>query len=264
MGREAWSSLAIGRGAGLFATFGCYGCQLAGRGGEGYGLSAIRNPRGPVAACGSHGECWAAMALLLAEGLLTTPLEVDPAPRLGDLWIAMKRHLAEGTVNPVTYAMLNMVDGDPNTPQAVQRKEHLEMFLLLGDPALSFPQMPLTVSLRTEGAVTPGGAITVRGTVPKQLAGAGVTISLSRPLNSEPVGLLPLTADLEPPERTRRLLANHRRSNRFVLAERTLGAAGGRFEARLELPDPLPWPKLILRVYAATETQEAMGVSVLR
>src|SRR5262249_42333831 len=53
--RDDWAKLAIRRGAGVFATFGCNGCQLSGPDGEGYGVAAARNPSGPVAVLGSHG-----------------------------------------------------------------------------------------------------------------------------------------------------------------------------------------------------------------
>jgi hypothetical protein len=37
----------------------------------------------------------------------------------------------------------------------------------------------------------------------------------------------------------------------------------GGFEARLEAPAKLPWPRLILRAYAATDGEEGMGVTTL-
>ena len=39
-------------------------------------------------------------------------------------------------------AMLDAVDGDSAIPQATQRLEHLEMFTLLGDPALKLAATP--------------------------------------------------------------------------------------------------------------------------
>ena len=68
--RDDWAQLKIRRGAGVFATFGCNGCQLIGKRGEGYGVAAMRNPDGPVAVIGSHGICFAAMVQLATDGLI--------------------------------------------------------------------------------------------------------------------------------------------------------------------------------------------------
>ena len=49
MDREDWGKLAISRGPGVFATFGCLGCQLTDDDHqEGYGVAAMRNPAVPL------------------------------------------------------------------------------------------------------------------------------------------------------------------------------------------------------------------------
>ena len=40
------------------------------------------------------------------------------------------------------------MDGDGNIPQATQRLEHLEMFTLLGDPALKLAATPADLKLK--------------------------------------------------------------------------------------------------------------------
>ena len=57
MTREEWSALNIPRGQGVFFTCGWFACQLGGPDGEGYGLSAMRNPRGPVAVIDFESRC---------------------------------------------------------------------------------------------------------------------------------------------------------------------------------------------------------------
>jgi hypothetical protein len=37
----------------------------------------------------------------------------------------------------------------------------------------------------------------------------------------------------------------------------------GRFEARLALPEKLPWPRLILRASAATAEAEGLGIQTV-
>jgi hypothetical protein len=85
-----------------------------------------------------------------------------------------------------------------------------------------------------------------------------VEVTLERPASSAPADLEPLPA--RGPERDRVLLANHERANRFVLASAEAVVRDGRFEARLEAPARLPWSRLVLRAYAATDRQDGLGV----
>lgn len=260
--RDDWAKLKIRRGAGVFATFGCNGCQLRGGDGEGYGVAAMRNPDGPVAVLGSHGICFAAMVQLAADGLFQAGFADQCPERFGTMWLGLKSGLAKGKIDAVTYNLLDAVDGDKNIPQAVQRQEHLEMFVLLGDPGLRLPAVSADVKLRTEGEVAAGHNLLVRGEVPERLAGANVRLTLERPPSSEPEGLK--SVPKKPgPERDRTLLANYERANRFAVVAREMTLHGRQFEERLALPDDLPWPRLILRVRAATEQAEGLGVLIL-
>jgi hypothetical protein len=263
--REDWARLRIGRGKGVFLTFGCNGCQLQGADGEGYGVAAVRNPNGPVAVAGSHGICFAAMVQLAADGLFESTFAQKPPERLGESWLAIKNGLARGKIDEFTFRLLDSVDGDKTIPQATQRQEHLEMFVLLGDPALRLPVLPADVELKTEGTVTPGEVLTVRGDVPQRLAGARVRVTLERTVNSVPDDLEPMPKDPGPlgGARDRVMLVNHERANRFVLATCECAAKDGRFEAKLAAPAKLPWPRLVLRAYAATERADGMAVRTL-
>lgn len=259
--RDDWAKLTIKQGPGLFATFGCNGCQLTGREGEGYGVAAIRNPAGPVAVLGSQGICFAAMVQLASNGLAESLLAAQPPQRLGTAWLRLKEGIAKGKIDDLTYQMLDAVDGDLKIPQATQRLEHLEMFVLLGDPALRLPQLPLDVQLQASEPAVPGKPLTLRGQLPAHLAGARLRLTLERPLTSTPLGLEPLPA--EGPERARVMLANHDRANQFVLQTREAVVRDGRFELTWPLPEKLPWPRVLIRAYAATERRDGMGVLVL-
>jgi hypothetical protein len=259
--RKDWAELKIVRGPGIFATFGCNGCQLCGAEGEGYGVAALRNPNGPVAVMGSHGICFAAMCQLGADGILESIGNGKPPERLADVWLKLKHGLAKGKIDDLTFKLLDSVDGDPKIPQATQRQEHLEMFVLLGDPALKLPCMADAVKLQVQGKIESGGSITVTGSVPDNLTGGTVRLTLERPLTGEPLDMKPLPP--EAAERAKVMRENHERANRFVLQEDKRSVKDGRFEAKLRLPDKLPWPKLVLRAYAATDKNEALGVLVL-
>jgi hypothetical protein len=255
--RDDWARLKIRRGAGVFATFGCNGCQLIGKGGEGYGVAAMRNPDGPVAVLGSHGICFAAMVQLATDGLIESTFSDKCPERLGASWLAIKAGLAKGKIDDLTFQLLDAVDGDGAIPQATQRLEHLEMFTLLGDPALKLAATPADLKLETEEG-TPDAPLTIHGTAPARLNGGRVQIVVERPVSSSPTDLAPLPKEAGP-ERDRLLMQNHDRANRFVLAEATTTIKDGRFEVKLPLPAKTPWTRLNVRAYAATRTEEALG-----
>ncbi len=147
------------------------------------------------------------------------------------------------------------------------------MFVLLGDPALRLPEMASDIRLlRGAGGppvdqshlkITPGESFVVYGRLPERLSGATVRITLERPAASMPENL---QAPPKPPgpHRDRVMLENHRLANRFAIATKEVKAKGMLFTARLEVPAKLPWPELILRVYASTAAEEGMMVERLR
>lgn len=260
--RDDWSRLRIEHGKGVFITFGCNGCQLKGADGEGYGVAAMRNANGPVAVVGSHGICFAAMVQLGADGLFESTFAKAPPERLGDCWLAIENGVARGKIDAVTFRLLDAVDGDKRIPQATQRQEHLEMFLLLGDPALRLPKMRADLDITTAAAVSAGNKLAVSGTVPQRLSEARVRVTLERTVSSVPDDLAAMPKG--PAEtRSRVILANHERANRFVLATSEAEVKDGRFQALLDVPPKLPWPHVILRVYAAGAREEGMAVRVL-
>ncbi|MGH7172081.1 MAG: C25 family cysteine peptidase, partial [Gemmataceae bacterium] len=260
--RGDWSRMHIEHGKGVFLTFGCNGCQLKGEQGEGYGVAAMRNANGPVAVAGSHGICFAAMVQLAADGLFASTFAKAPPQRLGESWLAIKNGVARGKIDALTFRLLDAVDGDKTIPQATQRQEHLEMFLLLGDPALRLPRMPADVEISAVNTVSPGKKLTVSGKVPSRLAGARLRITLERTVNSVPEDLAAMPK--APAEaRDRVMLANHERANRFVLTTSESTVKDGRFQATLDVPANLPWRSLILRAYAANEHAEGMTVRIL-
>jgi hypothetical protein len=258
-----WQSLRPGTPQGLFATFGCWGAQLDGAGGVGYAVSSLRDPRGPVAVVGSEGECWAAMATLMSEGLLKNLPDADASCRLGEVWLAMTQNLARGEMNPLIFHALNAVDGDPNTPEPLQRLEHQEMFMLLGDPATRWPRVEQLLALSCPGAARPGGKLRVSAPCPKWLWGASGMVTLEREFTSDPAGLEPLPPE-RLPMRNETILRNHRRANDFVLEEASVTVTDGQIEAILDVPANVPWRRLIVRVAIRTAEHEALGTRAIR
>jgi Peptidase family C25 len=257
--RDDWSKLKIRRGAGIFATFGCNGCQLIGERGEGYGMAAMRNPDGPVAVIGSHGICFAAMVQLATDGLIESTFIGKSPERLGASWLAIKAGLAKGKIQDFLFQLLDAVDGDDNIPQSTQRLEHLEMFTLFGDPALKLAATPADLVLKTDDAATPEATLRIHGTAPMRLNGGQVHVVVERPVNSDPTNLLVLPKGIAR-ERDGVMMRNHDRANRFVLDEATTTIKDGRFEVKIVLPVNMPWQRLNVRAYAATPSEEALGV----
>jgi hypothetical protein len=260
--RDDWAKLTVKRGPGVFATFGCYGCELCGKDGEGYGVAAARNPAGPVAVVGSHGECFAAMVKLASEGFTDSFLGPEPPPRLGAAFLALKRGLARGKIDPITFRLLDAVDGDSSIPQATQRREHEEMFVLLGDPALRLPWLHRDVKLSADGPAAPGGRLAVKGTAPARLEGAAVRLTLERPRDSDPAEAVSVPKE-SGEAREKALRRRHEAANDFVIGKAEVTVKEGRFEAALDVPAKLPWRRLTVRAYAATDRHEGMGALVV-
>jgi hypothetical protein len=216
-----------------------------------------------VAVVGSHGVCDAAMSLLMSNGLLKCLADEAGPDRMGDLWMSMIRNLAKGPINPILLRLLNEVDGDPKVPHAIRRKEHLEMFVLLGDPAFKLPAVGHRLKLEMAAEVSPGAKVTIQAAIPRELVGAKGFLTLERAPTDPPAGLKPL-----PPEgdadREAVMVANHEASNRTVLASQAVQVAGDSTRVEVEVPSRCPWERLCVRLYVATEQADGMGVGMIR
>jgi hypothetical protein len=133
---------------GLFFTCGCESCELSTV--ESYGVAAIRAPGGPPAVIGSQGLTWVAMGYLAISGLIDQ-IAADPPPtRPGSLWLGVQQGLAHGEISASEFALLDLADGTGGkVPLEQQRLEHLESWMLLGDPAMPLlPPVPaITICL---------------------------------------------------------------------------------------------------------------------
>jgi hypothetical protein len=249
---------------GIFFTCGCYGCNLPKGKGEsgGYGLGAMRNPRGPVAVIGAHGSSASIAGRFAIDGLIACLTRPRPPQRLGDYWLGITKEMSIGKVYPVTFMLFDYGDGSKGkVPLDVQRREHLEMWMLLGDPALKLPLRLPSIRLDSAGPVAAGKALRVRGRVPAGFRGATVQLTLERPMGSAPLNLQPVPKEAD--KRAGVIMANHERANSLALQNRDVPVKAGSFEAEFSLPDPLPWPRVVVRAFAATKDQSAVGVLML-
>src|SRR5262249_26387110 len=150
---------------------------------------AMRNPDGPAAVVGSHGICFAAMVNLAADGLFNRAFKNRMPARLAPAWLAALQGVAKGPIDWLSYRALDAVDGDPRVPQPAQRQEHLEMFVLLGDPALRLPRTD-EIRLDVTKSVSIGQKLKVRGELPTGMRTASVKVSLERLPARVPAGLV--------------------------------------------------------------------------
>lgn len=138
--REEFQRLDKKSSSGILVSCGCYGCQIRGPYGQGYGLYAIRSASGPVAVIGAVDESYSAMGLLAFDGLLDVMKSDKPPSTLGDYWLAVQNGITTGKIPPAEFMMHDMADGSRGkTTLATQQLEHAEMWTLLGDPAMTVP-----------------------------------------------------------------------------------------------------------------------------
>jgi hypothetical protein len=257
--RKDWSEVTIPHGPGIFFTCGCYSCQVSGADGEGYAFAAARNPNGPVAVIGSHGESYSVAGLLALDGLLGRWHGGELPTRLADYWMTVQSGLAVGAVDPFTFFALDQVDGSHGKSSLdEQRREHLEMWTLLGDPALRMPAPAPAIQLETSSAVAPGQEFIVKGVLPAAIQSANVRLTLERPVGAPPIGIVAVPDDPKQAEEVIR--ANHQRANNLVLVTQSVDAHDGRFRVTLKAPAELPWQKLIVRAVADAGETNARGV----
>jgi hypothetical protein len=262
--RKEWAEAHIRQGAGVFFTCGCWACRFSGGTNDGYGLAAMRNPNGPAAVIGASAESYTFAGELTTAGLARC-LRKEPFPsRLGDYWRAAQMGLAKGEMNEFRFKLYDMFDGTQGKiPVAVQRLEHLEMWMLLGDPALRLPLPVLEIRLETPGSVQAGSSLLVKGVLPKRLAGTTVRLTLERPIDSKPDNLEPLPefSSTNGEAIAQIATANHQKANSFILAAVDVKPSGEAFSSPIDAPAQLPWSNLVIRASALSTNELVMGVS---
>lgn len=137
---EAMSEVQARGRTGVFLTTGCYSCQVTGLGGQGYGISLLDVAAGPAAVIGAYAESYAAPGQLALDGVLQC-LSGDSPPRLlGEYWLAAQAGIARGKISLTEFYLYDMADGtEGKVSLNDQRREHLEMWGLFGDPAMVIP-----------------------------------------------------------------------------------------------------------------------------
>ncbi len=240
---KSWRQARFPHG-GLFFSCGCYGLAPQSGKSEGYGFTGMRNPAGPAAFIGAVDLSYSAAGQLAFDGLLNLLQKEAPPALLAEWWLAAMQGLASGKIDAASFALLDMADGSGGAvPLEAQRREHLEMWQLLGDPAMRLPLLPATIKLTGPDKVAPGATLTISGELPAPLTAAPVTITLERPPGVTAPG------------------ADHTKANDPVLARRNETVKNLMiYSVELTVPADYSAGSIIVRALADTDRGPAGGV----
>ena len=245
--RDTFASVQIEHSPGVFVTTGCYACQLSGSDGQGYLLAALRNPNGPVACMGAFGESYAAHGQLVMDALVNCLTAEQPSrDRLAVSWLAAQRGIAQGPISPLTFWLYDQADGSRGqVPLADQRSEHLEMWTLLGDPALRIPSVAPSLDVTVTRVPQDAKKIRVATEFPADFTAGRVYLHCRvRPARGSQNQSAPVA-----PERDSML---------------DFTATGRRFDRELELPETLESRDVVVRVYLSSGTHGWLGIGESR
>ena len=132
----SWSA-PVGPPRGIFFTCGCH--ALAHQ--DAYAVRAIRGPGGPAAVIGASGISYSTMGYLAGKGLTASLSQAEGPLTAGEWWRNVRAAIAQAPMSRLSFTAFDYLDGScGGSSLADQRKEHLEMWSLLGDPAMRMPR----------------------------------------------------------------------------------------------------------------------------
>jgi hypothetical protein len=129
--RESWDQLSPSTKRGLFLSCGCYCLKED----DSVGYRSVQAPGGPVAFIGATRESYSAIGYLAAKGAVGA-MDDTPPETAGEWLLAVQEAIATAPLSRTLFFAFDKVDGS-NGKRSLreQRPEHLEMWMLVGDPA---------------------------------------------------------------------------------------------------------------------------------
>lgn len=257
LNQNEWSAMRISNLQGVLFTCGCYAQYISeSEDGNGYAFSAMRNPHGPAAVIGAAGESYGAIGQLAFDGMLECLGRPAPPDRLGEYWRSVQSGIAAGDIEPAVFTLYDFADGSRGqTTLEFQRIEHLEMWALLGDPAMRIPVPAAEVKLRKIQPVYPGQKLHVEGTVSKRFEGGHVCLTLEKTLR-KPAAADDFGGGVW-------MGASGYCNEGYILDKAETEVINGEFAGRLKVP-LLPSPaEVIVRAYVIGGDQDAMAVGTV-
>ncbi len=133
---DLWSN-PTGPPRGLFFTCGCHAMAHEGA----YAVQAMRAPSGPAAVIGASAISYSTIGYLAGKGLAACASDPEGPATVGEWWLLIRSAIEKEPMSTLRFTVFDYLDGSNGTsPLAEQRKEHLEMWSLLGDPAMRMPR----------------------------------------------------------------------------------------------------------------------------
>ena len=240
--REEWARVQVQSSPGVVLTTGCFACQMSGRKGNGFLVEAMHNPHGPVACMGAYAESYAVHGQLALDAFVELAARPRPPIRLGDYWLSITAGIGGGKMDALTFWLYDQADGSRGaTPLEKQRLEHLEMWTLLGDPALTIPFLEPTLDIHVAAQIG-SSEVVVEFNVPEELVGGTCETQIQlRPSVGKGESQ---QIKLSPP----------------IVNTRTL-ESGSRFTGTISGLMPLTGGELRVRVFVLKDGHGALGVA---
>jgi hypothetical protein len=259
--QKDWTNLKISNLQGVFFTCGCYAARLGDTGRfDGYALTAMRNPQGPAAVIAAYGESYAAIGHLAFGGMLDCLSRAKPPKRLGDYWQSVRDGIAAGFIEPMMFTLFDYADGSRGTTTLeFQRLEHLEMWMLLGDPAMQIPVPSGDVKFSVLKSNKSAGIVQIKGTVPAHFEGGLVQLTLEKTLRKPKELSVSEDGAFKEPWQGVTGYAN----NAYILDKTEVIAEKGGFSGELTLSEMASPAEILIRAYVKKDLQDAMRIEVL-
>lgn len=237
----------------VFVSIACYTGSYQGPR-RSIGEALVTSGRGPVAFFGSTEVSHPIHNALLATALIRELFAGDEALRLGPALDRARASLVgRGGDDPVRAQILGLAA--PFVPaDEIERESprHVDMYNLLGDPALRLARPEARVELDVEPEATAGEVMEVAGRV--TLPVASVTLSLEVERGK--------TAREAAPGET--AVERYARANDPVVRAVVVPVGpDGRFEAELALPPGLPGGRYLLKAFAGSDDACAIGAAAV-
>lgn len=118
---------------GILFTCGCFAMESQ----DAYAVRAMRSPSGPAAVIGATGLSYSTIGYLAGKGLTECTAEKDGPATAGEWWRSIRGAIEEAPMAKLSFTIFDQIDGSKGKVSLEdQRLEHLEMWALLGDPAM--------------------------------------------------------------------------------------------------------------------------------
>lgn len=210
----------------------------------------LRRPNGPVAVIASSRVSTPYSNGILSKEMLSA-LWQEPVATTGELLLAMKRRLvepAEGDAERKQIEGLAAAFYDPDeTRRAADRREHLALYNLLGDPCLRLAR-PAELPLDAPEKAEAGGRIRVQGTAP---AAGRLLVELVRRRDA----VVPIGSRKSPEE----WRATYEAANALGIARAEADVPAGAFSVSLDVPEGTRSGPCVVRAYLESATTGAAG-----